>query len=104
MKFQIMHDRSFIDGTSLKGYVRIRYRDLVSLFGKPVKGDGFKTRAEWVLLFEDGTVGTIYDWACSGPKAQNSDWHVGGTTGCSKVFGRVMEACAGHAISARAEA
>lgn len=98
MKFEITKDRDLIGGTSLKGYLRIKYRDLVSLFGKPVKGDGVRTRAEWVLRFADGTVGTIYDYACAEPLTLNRDWHIGGTDYRPEVIDHVMKACADYVM------
>jgi hypothetical protein len=63
--------------TSLQGYMRATYNQLVSRFGEP-DGGGDKTTVEWVLKFEDGTVATIYDWKeCSTPMYEY-DWHIGG--------------------------
>jgi len=54
-------------GTSLQGYIRVRYTDLLATFGKPGIGDEYKVQVEWRLEFTDHTtdktvVATIYDW------------------------------------------
>ncbi len=73
-------------GTSLQGEVHISYATLVRIFGKPLKGDGYKTQAEWVLQFKDGTVATIYDYKegksylgrHGKPANKVTSWHIGG--------------------------
>lgn len=72
--------------TSGQGSVRTTYHKLVSVFGKPKKGDGYKTEAEWDLMFSDGTVASIYDWKegkhylgkQGKPVSKITDWHIGG--------------------------
>jgi hypothetical protein len=49
-------------GTSLQGYIRTTYRDLVKFFGEPIQHYGGKTNVEWILKSDDGQVITIYDW------------------------------------------
>jgi len=75
-----------INGTSLMGYVKISYKNLVKAFGKPTSqkpsGDD-KVRIRWSIEFEDGTVATIYDWKNYGKsvkwvKENYTEWHVGG--------------------------
>jgi hypothetical protein len=49
------------------------------VFGNPLTGDGYKTRAEWVIKFDDGVVATIYDWKqyhC--PVHEVTTWNIGG--------------------------
>jgi len=73
-------------GTSLQGYVRVSYARLVKSFGKPLKGDGYKTDAEWVLKAPDGTIATIYNYkdgkaylGRKGTPVRNiTNWHIGG--------------------------
>ena len=68
------------DGTSLMGYVDASYGKLRSVFGPPLSGssgDG-KVKAEWLIEFDDGTVGTIYDYKSSVTPKHNTEWHVGG--------------------------
>lgn len=73
-------------GTYLQGYVESTYQNLVDIFGKPTSDDGYKTDAEWDLVWEDGTVTTIYNYKDG--KNYNGDdgmdvediteWHIGG--------------------------
>lgn len=75
-----------IAGTGLVGEFCLPYAKLVDLFGPPTTGDGYKTDAEWHLLFEDGTIATVYNWKngvnyCEEdglPIEEMTDWHVGG--------------------------
>ena len=49
------------------------------MFGKEtLAGDGVKVQAEWDLVFQDGTVATIYDYKEDIPKEQVTNWHIGG--------------------------
>jgi len=73
-------------GTSLQGYVKASYDQLVEVFGDPTysetSGDD-KVDFEWILKFSDGTDATIYNWkdydggltARSNPEYE---WHIGG--------------------------
>jgi len=77
--FKISSSGSEANGTSLCGYVSTTYAKLVDLLGQPLEGSSDeKTTAEWVLVFEDGTVATIYDWKLSSTPEYSYDWHVGG--------------------------
>jgi len=74
-------------GTSLMGYVKTDYHELVERFGEPVYGDGDKTTAEWKLEFEadidgdvDYHVATIYDWKLSDTPMGEYNWHIGGNS------------------------
>lgn len=71
-----------INGTSYKGMVFVGYDDLLSIFGEPstnVTSRGGKVRAQWIVLFGDGRVGTIYDWKEDYlPTESVSRWHLGG--------------------------
>jgi hypothetical protein len=75
------------NGTSLQGYVRADYSELVAAFGEPLEGDGCKTQAEWVLVFEvpqddgyaDRVVATIYDWKKYDQTVEDiTQWNIGG--------------------------
>ena len=69
------------EGTHGQGSVWARHEELKALFGEPWEGDGYKTRLEWVILFDDGTCATIYDWKQRGlPVEEVTDWSVGGHT------------------------
>ena len=87
MKF-VTHNQSNIDvnGTHFQGYIDAEYSVLKKIFGKPTSSDGYKTDAEWEILFEDGTVATIYNWKNGKnylgregtPKTKITRWNVGG--------------------------
>jgi hypothetical protein len=88
MKMFLTHNDQHIDvnGTCLVGHITAHYSELVDVFGNPTEGDGYKVDAEWKIEFEDGTVGTIYNWK-NGPNycgehgklpEFNTDWNVGG--------------------------
>ena len=78
--YYVINDASLIDGTFLQGYVIASYQHLVDLFGEPVlQFDPAKTRANWVVQFEDGVVATIYDYkAQRTPIELVTEWNVGG--------------------------
>ena len=86
-----------VDMTHLQGYVNVSYNELISKFGEPTGGDGYKTDAEWEILFEDGKVATIYNWkdgknynGASGMSVEYiTDWHIGGHY--KEVVSRVQE-------------
>lgn len=78
-----------INGTCLQGYVVTDYVTLLELFGRPMPGDGWKTDAEWIVKFNDGTLATLYNW--KNGHAYNGDdecfdlryikeWNIGGTS------------------------
>jgi len=99
MSKYIVEHGSFVNGTSLKGYLTASYDDLVRAFGPPTydepSGDD-KVNIEWVLniedteLEEDYTV-TIYNWkdydgglaATTNPSYQ---WHIGGHKGIAPAI------------------
>jgi hypothetical protein len=70
---------SMASGTSLRGYVTTTYQTLVERLGEPRGGsaDG-KSTVEWIMVFEDGTVATIYDWKTNSTPKDTYDWHIGG--------------------------
>jgi len=86
MKF-VTHQDEQIDtnGSHRQGYTKAAYKDLVELFGPPGGGDGYKVDWEWNILFEDGSIATIYNWK-SGPNygyydvgpGDIKEWNVGG--------------------------
>ena len=95
MKSFETHNDQYIDanGTCLQGYINAHYFQLVDLFGEPTECDGYKVDAQWVVEFEDGTVGTIYNWK-NGPNYCGADgtpveyitqWNVGGKNSASPV-------------------
>ncbi len=73
------------DGTHYIGSIKATYDDLVSLFGKPSEGDGFKTEATWLVMLPHKEVATIYNYKNSQsyspdfPQIETiSEWHIGG--------------------------
>lgn len=87
MKFRIDRTGESGIGTGLVGYVNATFGRLVEVFGEPEDGEGYKTSAEWTIVFEDGTVATIYDYKTADcycgegrgtDKSENTEWHVGG--------------------------
>jgi len=87
MDTKIKNDSNLnLDGTGLIGYLEITYQNLVSLFGEPTKGGGYKTDAEWHLKTPNGVI-SIYNYkdgrnylGDKGKNAENiTDWHVGGS-------------------------
>lgn len=97
MNFRKMRKNEWTS-TSLQGYVDASYKQIVKVFGKPGDGDGEKVDAEWEIIFEDGTVATIYNYKDGknyngeeGTKTEDiTDWHIGGTD--KKAVERVNEA------------
>ena len=77
-----------IDGTYLRGRIETTHTQLLDVFGDSADGDGYKIDAEWIILFEDGEVATIYNWkngfnylGGEGKRVEDiTDWHVGGST------------------------
>lgn len=49
-------------GTCLQDYINVSYDKIVEKYGKATASDGYKIDAEWVIEWEDGKVGTIYNW------------------------------------------
>ena len=87
MKFEVKNeDFGVANGTSLQGYISATFDELVNTFGEPGKGDEYKTDAEWIIEFNDGTVATIYNWkdgrnycGSGGLDVEDiTDWHIGG--------------------------
>lgn len=82
MNYETMNDFKLSHGTSRRGVVLSTYAELVETFGKPLPGDGDKTRAEWVVLFRDDmdrdVVATIYDWRRDEPLESVTLWTIGG--------------------------
>jgi membrane-bound lytic murein transglycosylase B len=88
MKVEPQDTLDVISGTYLQGYVEATYYDLVRAFGQPMHGDGYKTRAEWALVFtvpsdgdepDEDIVATVYDWKKSDQEVFSvTKWNVGG--------------------------
>lgn len=83
-----------VNGSSLRGYINASYSDLVEAFGEPKSDtDEYKTDVEWILVFNDDVVATIYNYkdgknycGANGLNVEDiREWHVGG-----KGFNTVM--------------
>ena len=75
------------NGTSLQGYIDASYKELLDIFGEPESDcDSYKSDAEWLLRFKDGTIATIYNYKDGKnylgndgmPTEMIRNWHIGG--------------------------
>ena len=84
------------DSYGRMGYLNESYSTLVEMFGQPDNPDKdmpvIKTTALWNVLFNDGTLATIYNYKNDTPPEQNSFWHISGKS--TKSVLRVIEAVA----------
>jgi len=75
-----------INGTSLVGTIDASYKEICSLFGKPMRYESGKVDATWVVQFSDDTVATIYNWKDGKAYLKEEglavekikQWHIGG--------------------------
>jgi hypothetical protein len=53
-----------IGGTCGQGLITTTYDEIVARFGKQLTSgfDDYKSDAEWHIRWEDGMIGTIYNW------------------------------------------
>ena len=89
---ELVYKDAEITGTSLQGYIKADYDDLVKAFGHPAynsveHGESDKVHTQWALEFEneegDIVVATIYDWKEDSPFASRAgkyNWHIGGNS------------------------
>ena len=75
------------NGTCLQGYINGSFQELVDTLGPPIGGhDEYKTDAEWLLILNDNTAATIYNYKTGqnylGEDGEDVEdittWHVGG--------------------------
>tara|TARA_R110000787_G_scaffold272547_1_gene380018 strand:- start:10 stop:306 length:297 start_codon:yes stop_codon:yes gene_type:complete len=88
-----------VDGTSLQGYIKASYEQLLRAFGPPNPDlcDNYKIDVEWAFEFADGTVATLYNWKngknyCGDEGLELNDiyeWNVGGKN--EKAVSRLLE-------------
>ena len=88
-----------VEGTSLQGYIKASYEQLLAAFGPPNPRltDNYKTDVEWAFEFADGTIATLYNWKngknyLRGEGLELNDiyeWNVGGKT--EKAVSRLLE-------------
>ena len=83
-----------INGTSLRGYLEVSYKDLVRKLGRPSNHfDDYKSDAQWLVRWDDGDKATIYNWKngknyCGSEGLNTEDitrWNVGGFGGSEGV-------------------
>lgn len=78
MTIEFTTDGVDVSNTSIQGFITCSYDTLCQVFGEPVSGDGYKTRAEWNGKTSDGIVFTIYDWKERKGIGDVTNWHIGG--------------------------
>jgi hypothetical protein len=86
MNYKTHKDNLPFLGGCLQGQIETDYKKLVKLFGIPERGDGYKTDAEWVILFGDGSHCYIYNYKngrnylgkTAPPKTLIKCWNIGG--------------------------
>jgi hypothetical protein len=98
MQFITHNEReSLIDetnGSAHVGDIEATYKEICSLFGKPLSYDKGKVDVHWVVKFNDGTVASIYNWK-NGKAYMGDDglsvqsiktWNIGGLSQASSVL------------------
>ena len=73
-------------GTSLQDYVSVDYQTIVAKYGPPTTSVGYKIDAEWIIEWDDGQVGTLYNWKNGEnylgedglPVEEIYEWNIGG--------------------------
>ena len=97
MAITLIDTEASVSGTSLQGYIKTNYTDLVEVFGEPrytSSGDD-KVSTEWNLEFDvDGeyVTATIYDWKLGHTPYRTYDWHIGGfSTQAAHVVSQFMK-------------
>jgi hypothetical protein len=82
---QKQHQKLMLGGGGYMAAFEANYDDIVSVFGEPTGGDGFKTEAEWNFLMPRNQAVRIYNYKSSrsyGAKYPDvkevTRWHIGG--------------------------
>ena len=94
-----------VGGTSLQGYIKASYEQLLQTFGAPNPKlcDNYKTDVEWAFKFADGTVATLYNWKnghnylgeAEGLELNDIyEWNVGGFN--EKAVSKLLEKLRSH--------
>ena len=88
------NDNFEANGTSLSGYIKTTYNNLIEVLGPPTydeaSGDD-KVQIEWVVEFE-GNIFTIYDWKTYNREYtinELTDWHIGSKVNASKFINKL---------------
>lgn len=76
-----------LNGTSLQGYVKATFAELVSAFGQPEINPSDKVIHQWALNIE-GVICSIYDYKDHLNTGKPEEWHVGSK---QKVAVRLIE-------------
>ena len=92
--YTVANSYDVINGTCLQGYITTDYTTLFATFGESM-GSGDKCTQEWILVGQDGTVATVYDWKVSRTPMGLYRWHIGGTS--QKAVQLVEDALKGYA-------
>lgn len=87
--YRVNSETDHITGTSLQGYIDISYDELCEKLGESSEYyDDYKSDAEWIVSWEDGTIATIYNYkdgrnylGAEGLDLEDiRDWHIGGSS------------------------
>lgn len=82
MDIKLIDTEATVGGTSLQGYIKTTYDEIVEVFGEPrYTGGDDKVTTEWDLEFEvddEYVVATIYDWKLDKTPFGEYRWHIGG--------------------------
>ena len=82
MDIKLIDTEATVGGTSLQGYIKTTYDEIVEVFGEPrYTGGDDKVTTEWDLEFEvddEYVVATIYDWKLDETPFGEYRWHIGG--------------------------
>ena len=82
MDIKLIDTEASVSGTSLQGYIKTTYDEIVEVFGEPrYTGGDDKVTTEWDLEFEvddEYVVATIYDWKLDKTPFGEYRWHIGG--------------------------
>lgn len=80
MLFEIIKNTDLLLGTHYQNSIVIEYNKLIKLFGEPIEfEEDEKTRAEWIIKWEDSVITSIYDYKSNYiPVTDVTDWHIGG--------------------------
>lgn len=92
--YTVANNYDAVNGTHLQGYIKTDYATLVATFGESM-GSGDKCTQEWILVGEDGTVATVYDWKEYETPRGLYQWHIGGTS--QQAVQLVQDALKGYA-------
>lgn len=71
-------DARFAQGSGLQGHIHATYGELLETFGNPDLFESGKIRAEWVVVFADGVLATIYDFKSPNDLRDQVEWSVCG--------------------------